>query len=198
VCEKAILTQRAVIEAVNKGEVINSQTSTTLNSSHVLGVCSEMANKESMEPIAAGFMVSIAAAAVLGIVVGAIGGAVVRRLRMNFVLGVFLTACAYLLALIEENDGRVLWLKAELVWGTPSMMLAFLISLIAARWLEARTKLRPIWTTLAAFGVALTLGFLYLLTFRLSLTAPPVIGLVADAGLLLLLVLSRKIIRNDA
>ena len=44
--------------------------------------------------IAVGFLVLIGAAAVLGVLVGAIGGAVAWRLRMNLAVGVALTACA--------------------------------------------------------------------------------------------------------
>ena len=78
-------------------------------------------------------------------------------------------------------------MRAKLVWGLPPLLLSFLIASATARALEARTRLRPLWTTLAAFGCALSLGFLYLLLFRLDLGKPLVVALVADAALALLL-----------
>ena len=40
-----------------------------------------------MEPIAVGFLILIGTAALIGVVVGVIGGAVVWRARSNLVLG---------------------------------------------------------------------------------------------------------------
>ena len=97
-----------------------------------------------MEPFAVGFMILVAGAAFLGVVVGAIGGAVVWRLRGGLVLGIALTACAYLLALILEHHEDFIFLRAKLAWGIPSMSVSFLIGSVSARWLEARTRLRPI------------------------------------------------------
>ena len=145
-----------------------------------------------MELFAVGFMVMIAAAAVLGVLVGAIGGAVAWRLRMNLVLGGLLTACAFLLVLVVEQHGDVVWLRAKLAWGIPALTVAFLVGSVFARWLDARTRLRPAWTTLAAFGFSLCMGFFYLLLFRLSPRAPLLGALIADVALILLLLLRRR------
>src|SRR5438552_12847513 len=133
-----------------------------------------------MAPIAFGFMILIGAAALMGVMVGAIGGAVIWRMRMNLVLGGLLTAGVYLLVLVADHLGDFLWLRAKLTWGIPPLSLAFLIASVSARWLKARTRLHPTWTTLAACGVGLGLGFLYLLLFRIDLEAPLAVALVAD------------------
>lgn len=54
-----------------------------------------------------------------------------------------------------------------------------------------RTALRPVWTALAAFGVALSLGFLYLMLFRYSPKAPLVVAPGAVLLLILILLLMR-------
>jgi hypothetical protein len=141
-----------------------------------------------MAPVAFGFMILIGAAAVLGVVVGAIGGAVVWRARINLVLGGLLTAGAYLLVLVVDYPGDFTFLRAKLTWGAPPLSLAFLIASISARWLEARTALRPTWITLAACGVSLGLGFLYLSLFRFDRETRLVGALVADVGLMLVLI----------
>jgi hypothetical protein len=150
-----------------------------------------------MEPFAVGFVVSIAAAAVTGILVGAIGGAVVWRMRMNLVVGSLLTACAYLLILLADGQ-RLLGLRGHLYWGVPLLILGFLLSSVAARWLRTRIKLRPTWIALQALGLALTLGFLNLLLFRWSFRAPPLVALAADACLFVLLIRSQRRVPNDA
>ena len=152
-----------------------------------------------MEPIAAGFMFSIAAAAFLGVVVGAIGGAVIWRLRKNIFLGGLLTAGAYVLLLIAENEGRRLWIRGELAWGIPALVVSFLLSSLLARLLSTHTRLSPTWTSVATLGLTWVLGFLYLFLFRVSLTAPREVALWADTCLLLLLVVqSRKAHRQHA
>jgi hypothetical protein len=147
-----------------------------------------------MEPFAVGFMVLIAGASVIGVVVGAIGGAVLWRLRIGVVPGAVLTAGAYLLVLVLEHHEDFIFLRAKLTWGAPSMSLAFLICSVSARWLEARTKLRPTWIALAALGFSLAMGFLYLLLFRLSMRAPLVAALAGDICLILLLMRSRRLV----
>ena len=56
-----------------------------------------------MEPIAVGFMVLVGTAALLGVVVGAIGGAVVWRVGISFPLGGLVTGSALLVVLIAEE-----------------------------------------------------------------------------------------------
>lgn len=145
-----------------------------------------------MEPIAVGFMILVAGASFIGVVVGAIGGAVLWRLRIGVVVGGVLTAFAYLLVLILEHHEDLVFLRAKLTWGAPSMSLSFLICSVSATWLEARTKLRPTWIALAALGFSLGVGFLYLLLFRVSMGAPLVAALAGDICLILLLITKPK------
>jgi hypothetical protein len=145
-----------------------------------------------MEPIANGFLVLIGASATLGAFVGAIGGAAVWRLRMNLVLGGLLTACALTLVFVAEHPEDQTWLRAKLIWGVPPMTVTFLAGTVAARWLEIRMAVRSIWTALAAFGVALCLGFLHLLLFRYGPKAPLLAAPGFVLGLILLLFLIRR------
>lgn len=145
-----------------------------------------------MEPIAVGFMVLIAAATVTGVVVGAIGGAIVWRVKINLALGAVLTACAFLLVLVADYHKDFYWLSSKLRWGAPSLALAYLLSLISARWLHAHTRLHRNWISVAAFGISTALGLLYLRLFGLS--PQLLLGAALGAGvcLVLLLVQSRK------
>jgi hypothetical protein len=72
------------------------------------------------------------------------------------------------------------------------MALTFLVASVSARWLQARTTLRPTWAALAAFGVALSLGLLNLSLFGLSLRAPLLAALGAGVCLILLLIRGRR------
>jgi ABC-type Mn2+/Zn2+ transport system permease subunit len=110
-------------------------------------------------------------------------------------LGGLLTACAYLLVLVAERHGDLRGVTRQLIWGAPSMALAFLVCAVSARWLEARTALRRNWAILAAFGFTLAMGVLYLLLFRLSLWAPLPAALAADVCLIVLLMRSRTLAR---
>jgi len=146
----------------------------------------------SMEPIAVGFMILIGTAALLGVIVGALGGIVFWRFRINLLRGSLLTALAYVLLLVVESEGRTSWMKAKLVWGAPALMLAFLLASLLAPWLASRMALRPTWTSLISLGLTWALGFVYLLLFRLSLAAPPWVALGADVFLLVLLIRNRR------
>jgi hypothetical protein len=155
-----------------------------------------------MAPVGYGFLVLISTAALVGVVVGAIAGAVVWRFRCNLALGGLVTACLLPLVLVAEAYGSVYWLRAKVIWGAPSTALTFLICSISARWLEAHTTLRPRWIALAACGVALSLGFLYLLWFKYLLLSshgpwgPLRPALAADIFLLLVLLLTRQPVRQ--
>jgi len=144
-----------------------------------------------MAPIAAGFLVLIGTAALLGVLVGAIGGAVTWRLRLNLVLGALLTTGALLLTLIAFHHEDLVWLRPELTWGISAMLFTFLVASIWAEWIEARATLRPAWIALGACGVALSVGFLYLLLFRISPQVQLRVGVGADIGLISLLLLAR-------
>ena len=130
----------------------------------------------------------------MGVVVGAIGGAINWRLGGGLVLGGLLTACAFLLAVVLEHPQDFTWLRAKLTWGIPATSVTFLIGSVSAPWLKARTALRPTWIALAALGFTLSMGFLYLLLFRVSLQAPLVAALVGDFCLILLLMRARRLV----
>jgi hypothetical protein len=155
-----------------------------------------------MAPVGYGFLVLLFTAALVGVVVGAIAGAVVWRSRCNLALGGLVTACLLPLVLVAEAYGSVYALRAKVTWGAPSTALTFLICSISARWLEAHTTLRPWWIALAACGAALSLGFLYLLGFKyLLLTShgawePLRPALAADIVLLVVLLLTRRPVRQ--
>ena len=155
-----------------------------------------------MAPIGYGFLLVIFTAALVGVVVGAIAGAVVWRLRCNLALGGLLAACVLPLVLVAEAYGSVYWLRAKLIWGAPSAALTFLICSIAARWLGARTALRPLWIAVAACGLALGVGLLYLAWFKHRLlSAHGAWGsmlptLAADMVLLVVLLLTRRPARS--
>ena len=156
-----------------------------------------------MAPVGYGFLILIFTAALVGVVVGAIAGAVVWRSRCNLALGGLVTACLLPLVLVAEAYGSVYWLRAKVTWGAPSTALTFLISTIAARWLDAHTALRPMWIALAACGLALGVGVLYLAWFKYLLLSshgpwgPLLPTLAADVVLLLVvLLLSRRPVRQ--
>src|SRR5262245_13721783 len=137
----------------------------------------------------------IGAAAVLGVFIGAIGGALGWRLRLN-VLGVVLSVLAFVLYLFIEHGGRHTWLGAELIFGLPPLLFAVLIASIAARLLAGRTSLRPAWVTLLAFGIANLAGALCLLLFRIGPGALLTGAVSADFLLLLLLLLLTRRLRR--
>lgn len=145
-----------------------------------------------MEPIAAGFLRTIAGATVLAVFVGAVGSACVWRARIHIALGALLAAFAYVLLLIADHHGRFFWLRAELTWGAPILALTFLAGSLAARWIGAHARWRPTLVALGSFGVTLVVGLSYLFLFRLDMQAPLRWAWVIDAGLVLLLWRGRK------
>ena len=151
-----------------------------------------------MAPVGYGFLNLLFTGALVGVIVGAIAGAVVLRLRCNLALGALVTAGLFPLVLVAEAYGNVYWLRAKLIWGAPSAALTFLICSISARWLEVRTALSPLSIALAACGLALGMGLLYLAWFKHLLLSPPgawsplLPVLTAHVVLLVVLVLTRR------
>lgn len=144
-----------------------------------------------MEPIAYGFMITIAGAAVMGVALGALGGACVWRARIHILVGALLTAAIYVLLLIADHHGRTFWLNAELMWGAPMLAMGYLVSSLAAGWVAARSRLGRTWSALVSLCVALVVGLSYMLLFRIDLRAPIAWAWVIDAVLVVLLILSR-------
>jgi len=83
-----------------------------------------------MEPLAVATISSIAGAAVLAALIGAVSGAVVWRVRHGLVLGGFLSIGAYLLVLVIDGGFS---LRGAAVFGGPPLVLTFLVSYLAAR-----------------------------------------------------------------
>ena len=146
-----------------------------------------------MAPVAYGFLILIGTAAVFGALVGAIGGAVVWRTRLNLLLGALLTACAYLLLLIADYPKDFTFLGTKLIWGIPPLVQAYLLGVVSARWLTAHTKLGANLVAVMVFAIALCVGLLCLLPFRIDPLAPVYIALAADLGLILVLILGRAL-----
>ena len=118
-------------------------------------------------------------------------------------MGGLVTACLFPLVLIAEAYGNVYWLRAKIIWGAPSAALTFLVCSISARWLEARTALRPMWISLTAGSLALGVGLLYLAWFKYLLLSshgsrgPLLPTLTTDIVLLVvLLLLTRRPVRQ--
>jgi hypothetical protein len=155
-----------------------------------------------MAPVGYGFLVLLFTAALVGVVVGAVAGVVVWRSRCNLVLGGLATACLLPLVLVAEAYGSVYWLRAKVTWGAPSTALTFLICSISARWLDAHTALRPLWIALAACGLALSVGLLYLAWVKYLLGSshgpwgPLLPALAADIVPLAVLLLIRRPVRQ--
>jgi len=137
-----------------------------------------------MEPFANGVMVLIAGAVVTGVLVGAIGGAIVWRLRGNLLLGGFLTLCALVLVLVIDELDNFAWLSSKLTWALPSMIFTFLLASIVARSMAEHLGLRPLWIAVAAFLTSLALGLVFLRIFRFSLLAPVLASLALAAYLI--------------
>jgi hypothetical protein len=137
-----------------------------------------------VEPFAVGFMILVGTAALIGAVVGAIGGAITWRAGANLFVGAVVTACALVLVLIAEGEGRLVWLRAKLTWGVPSMAFTFLAALASARWLTFSTTLGRRGTATVGFIIALCLGLLSLRLFGLSLRAPLLAAGVAGVCLI--------------
>src|SRR5262245_49506825 len=129
----------------------------------------------------------IAAAAVLAVMVGALGGAIASALRAGLLLGGVLTAGAYLADLVFiESVG----LKTATLF-LPLVALTFLTSWLTARLLEARLGLPRVWAASLAFVCALLTGFLCMLLGRVGLLIPVWAALAADLGLIGFIVIPR-------
>ena len=143
-----------------------------------------------MAPVAAAVFATGAAAAFLGVVVGAVAGIVVWRLRWGFLAGVLAVVGIYVLLAIALLG--VFWLRLALFFGIPPLHQASLLSWTIARQLETRTRLRPLWTVLLALSCSLAIGMLCLVTGRLNLYAPMWLALGIVACLMLFAVWQRK------
>jgi len=126
----------------------------------------------------------IAGIVVFSVIVGAIGGAIVWNARAGLAVGGLATAALYFVAAAALGASNF---RALLMVGIPPLLLSFLSGSIAARALAVHTGLGAVWVTLAALGIAFAAGAVYLWSLRISLWATSVIALLADAVLIVLL-----------
>jgi len=145
-----------------------------------------------MAPIAAGYMFLLAATAGWGIIIGAISGAIIWRLRINVILGSVITVITFVLFLLAEHRSDTTWLPSTLLLGMPSLLFAFLLASLSAQWSGTHFHFRPLWTALASFGFTLVVGFLFLMLFRIGPMVLLRAELIADVFLALLLLMQRE------
>jgi len=146
-----------------------------------------------MEAVANGVVILVTIVAMIAIIVGALGGTIVWRIKRGRALGIFSVMGAYFL--VAAIFLGFSWLTAGMavILGLPSLILTFLISFLTAHYLETRANQHPIWFTLVTLGSALIAGFLFLLLLRFSFQSFIWITLGADAYLILLAIESRKL-----
>ncbi len=142
-----------------------------------------------MEPLAAAGYVMIAAAAVLAIGLGALAGAIAWLVRCSPVWPGLLAAGGYLVETVLLNSAAP---GPSIVIGFPPLLMTLLISWLFAGTLGTRARLGRPWAALAGSVCALVLGLLWSFSFRLGIWLPVSLALVADACLILLIVLRRK------
>ena len=138
-----------------------------------------------MEPLAVAGVLLIVSAAIYGLAVGAVGGAVAWALRIGPFLGGLAVAAAYLVAaaLLAAFS-----LKTTAVFGVAPLLLTFFMAWLTADALAARAGWNRLWCALTGAGVASLLGFAWGLLFRLGMRAPLVVAAALDAVLVMLLI----------
>jgi hypothetical protein len=144
-----------------------------------------------MEPLGVAGYVMVAAAAVLAVILGALGGAIAWALKRSLLWVALLVAGGYFAAEVLLGSSSV---APAAVIGIPPLILTLLTSWLTARYLQVRASFRRIPATLVGLGSALLLGFLWGFLFRLGLWAPVSVALAADACLIVLFYRSRKVI----
>jgi hypothetical protein len=149
-----------------------------------------------MEVVATGFVNLVVTTALVALIMGAIGGVLVWRIRSGLALGGLAAVGVYLGAylLVAAVFLGFPSLALAVLYGIPSLALTFLISFLTVRHLEARANLHPIWATLSAFASALIAGFLWILLFRFSYWAPVWVALGTDVYLILFAIRNRKLV----
>src|SRR5262245_33170553 len=125
----------------------------------------------------------IGAAADLALILGAFAGAIAWAVQRSLLFFFLLAAAGYFAETVLLGSAR--FAPAAIV-GIPPLILTLLTSWLTARYLEAHARWRRIWTTLAALGGALVLGFFWGFSLRLGLPAAVSLALTADACLIVL------------
>jgi hypothetical protein len=125
-----------------------------------------------MEPIAAGVMVMMAVASLIGVLIGAIGAAVTWRWGIHPALGALVTALVLPLFLLAIEGGDLTWLRPRVIWGMPLLMLAFLTCSIAAGVLAERFPLHRNVIALTSFGLAIAAGLVLVRAIGITRVMP--------------------------
>ena len=133
-----------------------------------------------------------ATAAMAALILGAMTGAVVWRLKSSLFLGGLLSLAIFVLAATVFLGFRSL--TVAVIYGIPALIMTFLISHLAANAWNVRLNMRALWATLAGIGTALVAALLYLLMLRFSALAAVWVALGADACLIPLAMRNRKVV----
>lgn len=115
-----------------------------------------------MEPVGYGILFAIAASAGNSVLLGAVIGAAVWRLRWGLPLG-GLGAGVYLV--VAARSIHFAFLAFAAIFAPPLVM-SLLASYLTGRYLGGHRHVRFAWATLAALGVGLVFAALYLLLLR--------------------------------
>jgi hypothetical protein len=135
-----------------------------------------------MEPLAVAAYTMIAGASVLAFFLGALGGATAWLFKLRLIWGGLGAATYY----FTETVVRGLFaIHAAAFIGLPPLILTLLVSWLAARYLEGRTKLHRVWVALMALVFALLIGCLVLFAARFHIFAPVYVALAADSLLVI-------------
>jgi len=146
-----------------------------------------------MGAVAAGFYVTVAAAAIVALIIGAIHGAIFWRVRSGLALGSLVSLVVYLVVAFAFFG---IFTLGAIFCGIIPLTLSFLSSYLIASYFNKSKGLRPIWSSIAAFSSSLAVGVLYMLSFRAGLWVPLVLGLVANGYLASLVIKSRGLVTS--
>src|SRR5262245_16705431 len=134
-----------------------------------------------MEPLAAAGYVMIASAAVVALLLGALGGAIARALGRGLPWVALLAAAGYLASTVLFDSAR---LAPAAIVGIPPLLLTLLTCWLSGHHLEAGAGWRRIPAALAGLGCALLVGFLWGFTFRIGVRTAVSTALALDAVLI--------------
>ena len=143
-----------------------------------------------MAPRAAVGEVTITAAMVWGVILGALGGAIAWRLRSGLIASGVVLISIYVLAIVVP-DG-FFWLNLSLTFGVLPLAQSALVSRALAQYLEARQQWRPLWSGTGAVAGSLVAGWLCLWSRTLDTWAPNWVAGAVSACLLVLLLMTRR------
>lgn len=141
-----------------------------------------------MEPLVAYGYLLITTAALDGIFVGTVGGALawVGKGRRLWIL--LLVALAYLVTVLRADYSP----KAGVVFGLPLLVLTFLISWLAASCIQAGTTLKWFWVAPLAACCSLVVAIAWMFLMRIDLRVPATAAAVADLLLIAVLLLRAR------